>query len=93
MKRVEQRVRLEGDRVVAPAAGWLRKMLTLAGSAALLISAFVFSLLLFAVLTSVVMVGGGYLWWRTRELRRQLRERPPGGHVIEGEVVRDSESR
>ena len=35
---------------------------------------------------------GGYLWWQTRELRRQMRERMQeqpefAGDVIEGEVI------
>lgn len=55
----------------------------------LLLAAFMFSLMLFAVLALVGLLVGGWLWWKTRELRRQLRERPPGGHVIDGEVIRD----
>ncbi len=29
----------------------------------------------------------GYLWWRTRDLRKQMREHPAGNVVIEGEVI------
>jgi hypothetical protein len=46
-----------------------------------------------AVLVAVGLLGVGYLWWKTRDLRRQMRERPPGGRVIEGEVIRDTASR
>jgi len=35
----------------------------------------------------------GYLWWKTRDLRKQMRNHPFGdeviaGEVIEGEVIR-----
>jgi hypothetical protein len=49
-----------------------------------------FSVLLFAVVATVGVVAWGYLWWRTRELRRRMRAHPPGGGVvIEGEVIRE----
>lgn len=63
--------------------------------------ALMFSVLLFAVVVSVGVVAWAYLWWRTRELRKQMREqrgRHPsaggrsGGVVIEGEVIREVES-
>jgi Flp pilus assembly protein TadB len=45
-----------------------------AGSAVLIILGFTFSLLILAVAAAVGILGFGYLWWRTRALRRQLRE-------------------
>lgn len=58
--------------------------------------ALMFSVLLFAVVVSVGVVAWGYLWWRTRELRKQMREhqrqQPSGGVVIEGEVIREVKS-
>ena len=57
--------------------------------ALLLVAAFTFSLVLFAVLVVVGLLVWTYLWWKTRALRKQMRERPPGGRVIEGEVIRD----
>ena len=55
--------------------------------------ALMFSVLLFAVVATVGVVAWGYLWWRTRELRRRMRDRPPGGGVvIEGEVIREVDS-
>lgn len=65
--------------------------------AGLLIIAFTFSLVFFAVVFSVGLLIWAYVWWKTRELRKQvreqmgaqMREQPPGGNVIEGEVVRD----
>lgn len=54
--------------------------------------ALMFSVLLFVVILTVGAIAWGYLWWKTRELRRQMREHPPGdvvreGEVIEGEVI------
>jgi hypothetical protein len=47
------------------------------------------SLLIFAAVAAIALLVGGFLWWKTRALRRQMRERPPGGRVIDGEVMRD----
>ena len=69
-------------------ACWL-KVLTFASGAVLLVVAFMFSLLVFAILVTVGLLVWSYLWWKTRELRRQIRERPPGGRVIEGETIHD----
>ncbi|MEO8163981.1 MAG: hypothetical protein ABI619_01160 [Betaproteobacteria bacterium] len=52
--------------------------------------AFMLSIVIFAVLLTVALLGGGYVWWKTRALRKRMRERPPSGHVIEGEVIRES---
>ncbi len=82
-----------GQRLRAPAAGLLGRLLTAVASAAVLVVAFMFSLVIFAAVATVALAGGIYLWWKTRALRRQLRERPPGGRIIEGEVIREAESR
>lgn len=74
----------------------LGKVLGFAAGAVLLVLVFTLSLLLFAVLVAGGLLAWGYLWWKTRhlrqELKQQMRERPPEGRVIEGEVIRDSES-
>jgi hypothetical protein len=74
----------------APASGFLRQILTAVVSIAVLVAAFALSLVIFAALAAIALIAGGYVWWRTRALRRQMRERPPGGRVIDGEVMRDS---
>ena len=68
------------------------KALVILGGAVTLVSAFVVSLVFVVIGMAVVLTVGGYLWWQTRELRRQMRERmqgqpPSGGQVIEGEVI------
>ena len=67
-------------------------VLTFVSAAVLLVAAFTFSLLVLAILAIVGVLVWGYLWWKTRDLRRQIREQPPGGRVIEGEAIRDDES-
>ena len=87
----DDRFRLSGNdpRFRAPRSGFLGKILTTVASAVVLVVAFMLSLFIFAVLAAIGLAFGGYLWWKTRKLRRQMRERPPGGRVIDGEVVRD----
>lgn len=81
--------RLTGTTVRVP--GLLGRLIAFAIGALLLIAAFMVSVVVFAIALAGALVIGGYLWWKTRELRRQMRERPPGGHVIEGEAIRDDE--
>lgn len=76
------------------------KSLLVIGGAVMLASAFLISLVFFVILLAVVLVFGGYLWWKTRELRRQMRARvqeqrwrQSGGQVIEGEVISDERTR
>ena len=69
----------------------LGKLVALVGGTALLVLAFVFSVVLLAALVTGGLVLFGYFWWKTRALRKRLRENPPGGHVIEGEVIGDRE--
>ena len=83
------RLGANGQRLDAPAPGLFGRLLTAVASVAVLVVAFLFSLVIFAAVATVALAGGIYLWWKTRALRRRLRERPPGGRVIEGEVIRD----
>ena len=70
------------------------KGLLVLGGALTLISAFVVSLAFVAIGLAVVLTVSGYLWWQTRDLRRQMRARMQeqsqprsGGVVIEGEAI------
>jgi ABC-type nickel/cobalt efflux system permease component RcnA len=52
------------------------------------------SVIFVAIGLAVVLIFGGYLWWKTRELRKQLRAQmqmqrhsQPAGQIIEGEVI------
>jgi hypothetical protein len=80
--------------------------LAIAGGVVLLAGAVVFSVVLLAVAAVAGVLVGGYLWWKTRSLRRQLREQaeahpgagsqpggsPRDGTVIEGDFVRERDT-
>lgn len=81
----------------SPRNGLIGRILASIAGAAVLVLSLLFSVVVFSVLLVVGLVVVGYLWWRTRELRRRMREvaeqqaavRPTGGRVIDGEVIRD----
>lgn len=60
-----------------------------------LVLAFAFSIVVFAILAAGAVVAGGWLWWKTRHVRKELRAAQtriyPGEREIRGEavVVRD----
>lgn len=76
--------------------GLLAKALTLLVTTALLVLGFMFSLLLVGFAVALALIAWGYLWWKTRRLRRHLREQAASmdragtadGSVFEGEAVR-----
>ena len=77
---------------VSRVKGLASKALVVLGGTLALASVFALSLVFLAVGLAVVLVGGGYLWWKTRDLRRELRARMQqqpqrAGVVIEGEVI------
>lgn len=82
--------------------GLLRKTGAIVATAALAGVALMFSAVLLALVLSIGAVAFTYLWWKTRELRKQMRNFPPRGttvetevfegEVIEGEAVRVDES-
>jgi hypothetical protein len=67
--------------------GLLRKVAAFVLTMAMFALVLMFSVLLFAVVFTGGAIAMGYMWWRTRELRKQMREHPTGGVVIEGEVI------
>ena len=91
MQTDREQFRLTGKSTVyrVSAPGLLGKVLAFAAGVVLLIAGIMFSLLILAAAAIVALVVLGYIWWNTRELRRRLRERPPGGRVIDGEVIKD----
>ncbi len=44
-----------------------------------------------AFVSVVIVIGVGYVWWKTRDLRRHMRENPPGGRIIDGDAYRDQD--
>jgi positive regulator of sigma E activity len=80
----------------------LNFLLRLAGlviAVVLVIAALIFASVILAVAAAIALVVGGWLWWRTRDVRRELRRRDEGtgdreraeGAVIEGEYRRIDE--
>ena len=86
----------------AKSPGLLRKTGAIVATAALAGVALMFSAVLLALVLSIGTVAFAYMWWKTRELRKQMRNLPPRGatmeaevfegEVIEGEAVRVDES-
>ena len=93
------RIGYQGSAVSRAKSLALKGLLVL-GGAVVLVSAFVVSLVFVAIGLAVVLIFGGYVWWQTRELRRQMRVRvqsqsqpQSGGRVIEGEVISQERTR
>lgn len=75
--------------------GLFAKTLSVVLGSAVLVSAFVVSIAFFAVGLAVLLAFGGYLWWKTRHLRRQLREQMqngPGMQAFEMHEARRSDT-
>lgn len=76
----------------------LRKLVGLVVTLAVLALALMFSAVLLVVIAIVGVLGWAWLWWKTRELRKHLREASQQGvmpgakasndDVFEGEVIR-----
>jgi hypothetical protein len=91
------------------AQSFVAKVVAVVLGGAMLAGAFVVSLAFFAFALAAALVFGGYLWWKTRDLRRRLREQmrqhdspqagsedrhaSASGRVIEGVVISKSETR
>jgi Flp pilus assembly protein TadB len=80
--------------------GPLAKLAAFVLSAAFMVLAFMFSLVALAVVAVLGVALGGWLWWKTRTLRKQMQqmreaqqmgsERPVrSDQVIEGEFIRE----
>lgn len=90
-QRYQRRVRIivrDSQGEVEP-RGLLAKVAGAIVGVAVLVVAFMFSVVALAIVAVVVVFVAAYLWWKTRDLRRRLRENPPGGRVIDGDVIRD----
>jgi hypothetical protein len=74
-------------------AEFLQKAAALAVGIVLAIAALIFASVVLALAAAVAIVVGGWLWWRTRHIRRELRRQAGEaqrreGAVIEGEYRR-----
>ena len=70
----------------------LKNILALLLGTVFLVLGFLFSIVLLFVFVGLALAVWGFFWWKTRKLRREMRENRPGGNVIEGEVIVVDES-
>lgn len=63
------------------------KLLTFLVGVGMLILGVMFSLAVIAVVAVLGLVVFGYVLWKTRHLRKVMREQSAAGDVIEGEVI------
>jgi hypothetical protein len=97
---LKQRLEWQGN---APSGvqRFFTRLLAVATAGALLVVTLMFSALLFAAALTLGLAIWGRVWWKTRALRKQMREHAQafaarqhttdsasGGRVIEGEVIR-----
>jgi Flp pilus assembly protein TadB len=52
----------------------LQKTVAIVATAALVAVGLMFSAVLFVALLIVLAIGGAYVWWKTREVRRQMKQ-------------------
>jgi cytochrome b subunit of formate dehydrogenase len=64
----------------------LRKLAAVVATAAVIGMAVMFSVVLIAVILLVGSIALSYLWWKTRDLRKQMRNYPARDVVMNGEI-------
>jgi membrane protein implicated in regulation of membrane protease activity len=68
-------------------SGWFGRLLAVFLGAIVLVAAAIMSVVLLAVLFAVGTIVVGYLWWKTRALRKQARAFGDDGRTVDVEVV------
>jgi Flp pilus assembly protein TadB len=68
-------------------SGWFGRLLAVVLSAIMLVAAAMLSMVLLAVLFAVGTIVVGYLWWKTRALRRQAHAFGDDGRTVDVEIV------
>jgi hypothetical protein len=100
MSEEQQRFRQFNPGFSGQPAGFAARVLGFVGAVVAAILAFMFSLAALAVVAVGGAALGGWLWWKTRAVRKEMQEqmqqhaqqRPADGYVIEGEVIREAET-
>jgi len=65
----------------------LRNLVAVVATAAVFGLALMFSVVVVSVILVAGTIAWGYLWWKTRDLRKQMRNYPPPGVVREGQMA------
>lgn len=87
--RQQERLRQNGATMRPRPPGLLTKVLAVVIGAALLVVGFAVSLVMLAVLLGAAVVIGGVIWWKTRDLRKQLREQAIRAQQTHEQEVRE----
>ena len=101
----QERLRHSGATIRPGPPSLLAKVLAAVIGSALLVVGFAVSLVMLAVVLGAGIVIGGFVWWKTRDLSKQLREQAmraqekheqqvckrPGQRVDIGDVIEDVE--
>jgi UPF0716 family protein affecting phage T7 exclusion len=72
---------------------FVSKALAVVAATVLIVGAIALSIIAFAVIVAAALVIGVYFWWKTRNLRKQMRTASfsapsdPNSNIIEGEVI------
>lgn len=72
--------------------GWglrsfVSRALAFTAAAVVLVCAVAFSIVVFTVVIAALVVFGAYVWWKTRDLRKQMHAASAESDVIEGEII------
>jgi hypothetical protein len=79
--------RVTYEKRIRVGSGWFGRLLAVILSAIVLVGAAMLSVVLLAVLFAVGTIVAGFLWWKTRTLRRQARAFGDDGRTVDVEVV------
>lgn len=85
----QERLRQNGPNMRPGQPGLSTKVLAVVIGAALLVVGFAVSLVMLAVLLGVGVAIGGFVWWKTRDLRKQLREQAMRAQHMHEQQVRE----
>lgn len=84
-----KRLRQSGVTMRTGPSRLLAKVMAVVIGAALLVVGFAVSLVMLAVVLGAGIVVGGFVWWKTRDLRRQIREQAIPAQQTHDEQVRE----
>jgi uncharacterized protein HemX len=85
----QERLRQDGATMRAGPPSLLAKVLAAVFGAVLLVVGFAVSLVMLAVVLGAGIAIGGFVWWKTRNLRRQFREQAMRAQQMHEQQVRE----
>jgi Flp pilus assembly protein TadB len=85
----QERLQQSGTTVRRGPPSLLAKIFAVVIGAALLVVGFAVSLVMLAVVIGAVIVIGGIVWWKTRDLRKRLREQAVQAQQMHEQQVRE----